>query len=152
MTSQPQSIYFEDLTLDQPAEYGPITVSAEAIRAFARDYDPQSFHLDDQAARQTHFGGLVASGWHTCALMMRVLVDNYFAPMASLGSPGFDDLRWMLPVRPGDTLRVRSTCVEKAPSHSRSDRGLARLFVEVVNEHDERVMSLTLMVLIARRR
>lgn len=145
------TVYFEDVTLEESAEYGPVTVSADSIKAFAREYDPQPFHLDEQAARQTHFRGLAASGWHTCAVTMRLLVDNYFAPMASLGSPGFDDLRWTQPVRPGDELRVRVTCVEKAHSRSHSNRGLARLFVEVLNQRNESVMSLKLMVLIARR-
>lgn len=147
----PAAVYFEDIALERPVEYGSIPVSAEAIKAFARDYDPQPFHLDEDAARRTHFAGLAASGWHTCAMMMRLLVDNCFSRVAGLGSPGFDDLRWLRPVRPGDELHVRARCTDKAPSRSRADRGRVRMFVEVLNQRDEVVMSVALMAIIARR-
>lgn len=145
------TVYFEDFAVDSVCEHGSVTVTEEAVKTFAAEFDPQPFHLDEAAAQRTHFGGLAASGWHTCAMMMRLLVDNCFRQVASLGSPGFDDLRWLHPVRPGDVLRVRATCVEKAPSRSRRDRGLVRLLLEVFNQGDVCVMSLKLMALVARR-
>ncbi len=144
-------LHFEDFVPDRPEEHGHVTVTEAAIRDFARQFDPQPFHLDDAAARQTHFGGLAASGWHTCAMMMSLLVERWFSHSAGLGSPGFDDLRWLRPVRPGDVLSVRMTCLEKVPSRSRPDRGLVRFFVEVLNQDGICVMSLRLMALFARR-
>lgn len=146
-----KKLFFEDLTPGEMGTHGHVTVTADEIRSFAEAFDPQPFHLDDAAARETHFGGLSASGWHTCAMMMSLLVERWLLDSAGLGSPGFDDLRWLRPVRPGDRLGVRLTCLEKTPSRSRPDRGLVRFFVEVLNQDDVCVMSLKLMALFARR-
>lgn len=144
-------IYFEDVEVGRTHEYGPSQVTREEVIEFARAFDPQPFHLDDEAAGASLFGRLAASGWHTAGIMMRLLVDHRIGRTASLGSPGFDDLRWRHPVYPGDTLRVRSTCVKKRPSRSRSDMGSTWHEVEVLNQDDEIVMSVTSIELVARR-
>lgn len=137
------ALYLEDFTPGMVVEAGARTVTAEEIVAFARDFDPQPFHLDAEAGRKTHFGGLVASGWHTTALMMRILVDEVLSPETSLGSPGIDELRWLRPVRPGDTLRVRVTVLEEPRrSRSRPEMGIVRQRMEVLNQDGEAVMSL----------
>jgi len=117
------------------------TITEEAIVAFAREFDPQPFHLDAQAARNSIYGGLLASGWHTGAVMMRLLCDGVLRDAASLGSPGVDELRWIKPVRPGDTLRIRMTVLEVVPSRSKPDRGVVRSLTEVLNQSDEVVMT-----------
>jgi acyl dehydratase len=142
--------YFDDLQVGQVVEHGPRTVSREEIVAFAREFDPQPFHLDEEAARRTPYGGLIASGWHTAALCQRLVVDG-MANAASLGSPGVDELRWVRPVRPGDTLRLRVECVEATPSRSKPDRGLARFRYELRNQHGELVLTMAGMAFFARR-
>lgn len=138
----PQVRYLEDFEPGQTLEFGSYTLAAEEIVDFARRYDPQPFHLDEAAGRRTHFGGLVASGWQTAAVMMRMFVDHLASPETSLGSPGIDELRWLRPVRPGDTLRVRVTMLEVMRSRSKPDRGTVRQRVEVVNQDDTVVMTL----------
>lgn len=133
--------YFEDYVPGSVYEFGSITVDEEEIIEFATRYDPQVFHTDPDAARKTTFGGLIASGWHTAALAMRLLVGHYISRVACLGSPGADKLRWLKPVRPGDELSVRVTVLETTRSKSRPDRGTVRSFVEVMNQHREVVMS-----------
>ena len=133
--------YFEDYVAGSVHEFGPISVEEAEIIEFARRYDPQVFHTDPEAAKQTMYGGLIASGWHTAGLMMRLLVDHYLSHVASLGSPGVDELRWLRPVRPGDELSVRVTVVETRRSSSKPDRGIVRSFVEVINQNREVVMS-----------
>jgi acyl dehydratase len=133
--------YFEDYVAGSVHEFGAITVAADEVIAFARRFDPQPFHTDPDAAQQSIFGGLIASGWHTAALMMRLIVENYLSQVASLGSPGVDELRWLKPVRPGDTLSVRVTTLETNCSRSKPDRGIVRSFIEVLNQHREVVMS-----------
>ncbi len=135
--------YFEDIEIGLRREFGSHTLSEDEIIAFASKFDPQPFHTDPKAGAESHFGGLVASGWHTGCIAMRLLVDNIILKenIAGFGSPGFDDLRWLKPVRPGDTLSVRSQCVEKRPSQSRPEIGSARFFTEVLNQNDEVVMS-----------
>jgi acyl dehydratase len=133
--------YFEDYIPGSVYEFGSITVDEEEIIEFARRYDPQVFHIDPEAARKTPFGGLIASGWHTAALVMRLLVDHYISRVACLGSPGADKLRWLKPVRPGDEISLRVTVLEATRSKSRPDRGTVRSFVEVMNRHREVVMS-----------
>jgi acyl dehydratase len=103
-------LYFEDFTVGDIAEYGDKLVTADEIKAFAAEFDPQPMHLDEEAAKSTMVGGLCASGWHTCGLMMRILVDGFLANSSSMGAPGVDEIRWLIPVRPGDRLRVR-TCI-----------------------------------------
>lgn len=143
--------YFEDLAPGLVLEFGDRLITAEEIVAFARDYDPQPFHLDEAAGRQTHFGGLVASGWQTCGIMMRLMVDHYLCPETSLGSPGLDELRWLRPVRPGDRLRVRLEVLETRVSRSRPEMGTVRQRTEVLNQKDEVVMT-TISVGMIRRR
>lgn len=140
--------YFEDIRVGDTVEVGDRLVTAEDIVEFARQFDPQPFHLDEEAGRQTFFGGLVASGWHTAAMMMRMVVDHALSPETSLGSPGIDELRWLKPVRPGDRLRVRITVLECVPSRSKPDRGLVRQQIEVLKQDDEVVMRLTALGLI----
>jgi acyl dehydratase len=118
---------------------------------FAHQFDPQPFHVDADAAAAGPFGGLIASGWHTCALMMRLFAQEYLSPASSLASPGVDELRWVLPVRPGDELILRTTVVEARPSRSRPDRGLVRTRVELVNQADEVVLRMVAMNLIRSR-
>jgi len=134
--------YFEDYVPGSVHEFGPIKVEEAEIIEFARRYDPQVFHTDPEAAKNTIYGGLIASGWHTAGLMMRVLVDHYLSHVASLGSPGVDELRWLKPVRPGDELTVRVTVLETRRSRSKPDRGIVRSFVEVLNQKGEVVMTL----------
>ena len=110
--------------------------------AFASAFDPQPFHLDDAAAKASVFGGLSASGWHTCAMVMRMMCDGYLNDSTSQGSPGIDNLRWLKPVRPGDTLRVRMTTLEARVSAKRPQIGLVRSAWAVFNQHDEQVMSM----------
>jgi len=134
--------FFEDYAVGAVAELGPVAVDAEEVVAFARRYDPQPMHTDATAAAAGPLGGLIASGWHTAALMMRLIVEQYLSPASSLASPGLDELRWLRPVRPGDTLSVRVTVIEATRSRSKPDRGVVRSMVEVRNQHGETVMSL----------
>ena len=134
--------YFEDYVAGSVHEFGPVSVEEAEIIEFARRYDPQIFHTNPEAAKNTMYGGLIASGWHTAGLMMRLLVDHYLSHVASLGSPGVDELRWLRPVRPGDELSVRVTVVETRRSSSKPDRGIVQSFVEVINQDREVVMSM----------
>src|SRR5579864_8105352 len=141
----PLERYFEDYVPGSAHEFGPVVVSESDILDFARRYDPQPFHADPDKAASGPFGGLIASGWHTAAITMRLLVDHYLSAGSSLGSPGIDEVRWTKPVRPGDTLAVRVTVVEARRSRSKPDRGLVRSRIEVLNQLGEVVMSLTAM-------
>ena len=143
--------YFEDYVPGAVCVYGEIAITAEAIVEFARRYDPQPIHTDPDAATRGPFGGLIASGWHTIALVMRVLVERYLSHVAAIVSPGIDELRWALPVRPGDVLSVRVTVLEAVPSRSKPDRGLVRTFIEALNQRGEVVMSMRAMNFIRRR-
>lgn len=133
--------YFEDYVPGEMHEFGSHTVSAEEIIEFAQRYDPQPFHTDPQAAAGSIYGGLIASGWMTGAIMMRMLVDYFLAPASSMGSPGLDELRWIRPVRPGDTLRVRVAVIEARRSQSKPDRGILLVQQECLNQNNEVVMS-----------
>lgn len=133
--------YFEDYVPGSVLEYGAVTVTREDIVGFAERFDPQPFHVDADAAADGPFGGLIASGWHTASVMMRLVVDHYLSTVASLGSPGVDELRWTRPVRPGDSLRVRLSILEARRSRSKPDRGVVRTGVEVVNQRGDVVMS-----------
>ena len=137
--------YFEDFAPGSIAEFGPIEVDEAEVIAFAERYDPQPIHIDPAAAAKGPFGGLIASGWHTASLVMRLLVDNYLARDASIASPGIDELRWMWPVRPGDKLRVRATVIEARRSESKPDRGLVRTKIETLNQDGRVVMSMLAM-------
>ena len=135
-------LYFEDLEPGRVHELGSHTVSEEEIVAFARQWDPQSFHVDPEAAKESVFGGLIASGWHTGAMWMRLYVDSLLDGAASMGSPGIEELRWLAPVRPGDTLHGRLTVLEATPSERRPDRGTVRIRGEMVNQDGVTVMSM----------
>src|ERR671911_3001873 len=134
-------LYFEDLRVGQVVDLGSITVEEEDILAFARLWDPQPFHVDPEAAKESVFGGLIASGWHTGAMWMRLYVDSLLDGAASMGSPGIEELRWLAPVRPGDTLSGRLTILEATPSQRRADRGTVRVRGEMVNQDGVTVMS-----------
>lgn len=134
--------YFEDYAEGAVFTGGPLAVSEAEILAFARRYDPQPMHTDPAWAREGQFGGLIASGWHTGAMMMRLFADAFLSPASSLASPGLDELRWLKPVRPGDSLSMRITVIEARRSRSKPGQGVVRSFVELLNQHDETVMSL----------
>ena len=145
-------IYFEDLEIGRETEFGSYDVTREEVLDFARKYDPQPFHLSDEAAAKTHFGRLAASGWHTCAMTMAVIARHVVdEEQAGLGSPGVDELRWLKPVYPGDTLTVRSTIVDKTPSRSKPELGSFRSKTVVTNQDGVPVLSFTSIVLIRRR-
>ena len=144
--------YFEDCRLGFVGEYGSITVAEDAVIEFAKRFDPQEFHIDPIRAARGFYGGLIASGWHTCSLMMRLYADHYVSKVASLGSPGVDELRWTRPVRPGDTLSIRVTILEARRSTSKPDRGFVRSQIEVFNQDKEIVMSLKAMNLFLCRK
>jgi len=133
--------YFADYAVGAVFDCGSIAVDESSIIAFAKEYDPQPFHVD--LASGGPFGGLIASGWHTTSLVMRQLVEHYLSAESSLGAAGVDELRWPAPVRPGDTLRVRATVVEARASNSKPDRGVVRTLIEAVNQDDATVLSLT---------
>jgi acyl dehydratase len=133
--------YFEDYEPGSVHEFGMITVDEEGIVAFGKQFDPQLFHTDPEGAKSTIYGGLIASGWHTASLMMRECVRYYLPRVASLGSPGVDELRWNLPVRPGDTLTIRATVLRAIRSRSKPDRGIVESLFEVLNQKRDVVMS-----------
>jgi acyl dehydratase len=133
--------YFEDYLPGVVHEFGSITVEEAAIIEFARRFDPQPFHINPEAAKQTPFGGLIASGWHTGSMAARLLVDHYISRVAGLGSPGVDEVRWRKPVRPGDTLSIRVTVLESKLSRSKPNQGTIRSYIEVINQHREVVMT-----------
>jgi acyl dehydratase len=144
--------YFEDYVAAAVHDCGSIAVEADEVIAFARRFDPQIFHVDPEAAKRTPFGGLIASGWHTAALTMRLFADHYLTRVASLASPGLEELRWLAPVRPGDTLSVRVTVLGAVPSRSKPDRGIVTSLVETFNQRDEAVMTFRCVNFIGRRR
>jgi len=143
--------YFEDYVPGLTAEYGPVAVGADEIMAFAARYDPQDIHTDPARAGNGPFGGLIASGWQTAGLMMRLYVEHYLSSVASLASPGVDELRWLAPVRPGDALSIRVTVREARRSRSKPDRGLVHTFIEVRNQHGAAVMTMLAMNLLRCR-
>lgn len=144
--------YFEDIEVGDATEFGDYDVTREEMLEFARKYDPQPFHLSDEAAAKTHFGRLAASGWHTTAMTMAVIVHHVGKEeQAGLGSPGVDELRWLKPVHPGDRLTVRGTVVDKAPSRSKRHIGTIRTKTIVSNQNGVDVMSFTSIVMMLRR-
>ncbi len=134
--------YFEDYKPGAVFAGGAIAVSAAEIIEFARKYDPQPMHIDPEAAASGHFGGLIASGWHTAALTMRLFADHFLSPASSIASPGLDELRWQKPVRPGDLLSLRVTVIEARHSRSKPEQGVVRGLLEALNQQGEVVMSL----------
>ena len=143
--------HFEDFRAGDAYAFGSHTVTAAEIVEFATRYDPQPFHVDAAAAANGPFDGLVASGWHTAALFMRMYVDEILNHTVTMGSPGVEELRWRVPVRPGDTLRGRATIVEATPSAKRADRGTVLARLEALNQRDEVVMSMVARGLFGRR-
>jgi len=135
--------YFEDYLPGVTYECGSVSFDQASIVAFAKEFDPQPFHADPVAAAAGPYGGLIASGWHTAAVVMRPLVENYLSAESSLGSPGLDEIRWPYPVRPGDTLRVRATVTEARRSLSKPDRGILTTLIEAVSQDDHTVMRAT---------
>ncbi|MEZ0242495.1 MAG: MaoC family dehydratase [Sphingomonas sp.] len=145
-------LYFEDMHVGLKRSFGRYEVTLEEVLEFARKYDPQPFHLSDEAAAQTHFKRLAASGWHTCAMTMSMNVEAMKEhPSASLGAAGVDELRWLKPVYPGDTLRCETEVMEVRPSNSRPEMGSFRSQTTTFNQHDEPVLRFTAIVLIRRR-
>lgn len=143
--------YFEDYIPLSVHEYGYILVDMEEMISFANRFDPQDFHTDPEAAGGTIFGGLIASGWHTCGMMMRLYADHYLSKVASLSSPGVDELRWSRPVRPGDELSIRVTVLDARRSRTKPDRGVVQSFIEVLNQNQEVVLSMKALNLLGCR-
>ena len=143
--------YFEDFEAGETIELGNVEVSEDEIVEFARRYDPQTFHIDAERAKDSIYGGLIASGWHTAALCMRLLVDGVFGDSSAMGSPGVDELRWLKPVRPGDVLAGRITVLERVPSRSKPDRGIVRFRAELDNQHGETVLRFDGLAMMGRR-
>jgi acyl dehydratase len=143
--------YFEDFFPGQEIALGSRTVSEEEIIAFAKQFDPQPFHVDHDAAAASIFGGVIASGWHTCSMMMRLVVDNLMSESSSMGSPGLDGVRWLLPVRAGDTISVSYLTTKIKPSTSRTDRGVVWSKWTATNQHGQDVCTIEGMGMFGRR-
>ncbi len=144
-------LYFEDFSVGAVAEYGDMPVTAQDIKEFAAEFDPQPMHLDEEAAKHTMVGGLCASGWHTCCIMMRIVADGYLLNSSSMGAPGVEEIRWLKPVRPGDRLRVRTTILETREPNSRPDLGFVKTKFEVLNGDGACVMQSTTSLMFGRR-
>jgi acyl dehydratase len=139
MSEKTWKYYWEDFPVGKIREFGGITVTTEEIIDFATKFDPQPFHLSEEGGKASLFGGLCASGWHTCAITMRMMCDEFLLETASLGSPGLENIRWLKPVRPGDTLRVRSVVLEARPMESKPHIGLVKVRWETLNQNNEEV-------------
>ncbi len=144
-------MYLQDYHPGYAVDLEPITVDLDEVITFGRRYDPQPFHIDPDAAAEGPFGGIIASGWQTCAMMMRVLVDGFLSPKSSLGAPGVDEVRWLAPVRPADELRARVTVLDTRVSKSKPDRGILRTAIEVRNQDDVVVLSLNATTMVRCR-
>ena len=144
--------WFEDYIVGTNREFGEIIVTESAIVEFARLYDPQLFHLDRGAAQESVFQGLIASGWHTASMTMRLLVDHYLSPQSSLGSPGVDKLRWLVPVRPNDQLSVSATVINARPSKSRPNQGIVRSQIKTLKQNKVVVMEFSALMMIRCRK
>lgn len=149
--TSPDKRYFEDYVAGSMHEFGAINVAENEVLDFGKRFVPLSYHVDKEAAKKSIYGGLIASGWHTAALMMRLYTDYYLSKIANLGSPGCDELRWTKPVFPGDDLSIRVTIVETRRSDTRPDRGIVKSFVEVLNQKREVVMTVRLVNLVRSR-
>ena len=143
--------YFEDYVAGSVYEFGDFTVTEADVVDFAKRFDPQYIHTDPDRAKNGPFKGLIASGWHSGAILCRLMVDHYLSHVASLGSPGVDEMRWLHPVRPGDKLRIRTKITETRLSKSKPDRGLVSCEVEMINQDDQPVMSLKITNLLSKR-
>ncbi len=149
--SESYRYYWEDFPVGLVREFGGVAVSKEDVVRFAREFDPQPFHVDEDAARHSPFGGLIASGWQTCGLAMRMICDAYLLETASAGSPGVEHVRWLKPVRPGDTLRMRTVVLDARPLQSKPHVGLVRTRWEVLNQHGDEVMQMEALSMFLRR-
>jgi acyl dehydratase len=145
------TIYFEDLTPGRMFELGAVDVTEDEIIEFATRFDPQPFHIDPAAAAETPFGGIIASGWHTCSMCMRLLVDGLVSRTISLGSPGVEQIRWLAPVRPGDRLTARTTVAEARPSSTKPTQGTVTFVTEMTNQDDVPVLSMRAIAMYGRR-
>jgi acyl dehydratase len=143
--------YFEDYAPGAVYEYGHLTVTEDDIVSFAEQFDPQPIHTDRAFAEAGPFGGLIASGWHSAGLLMRLFADHYLSGVASLASPGVDELRWAAPLRPGDSVRLRTTITQTRPSRSKPDRGMVHTAAELLNQNDQCPLSLAAMNILRRR-
>ena len=139
--STAEILYWEDFKVGEAVAMGTHTFVEEEMIDFARKFDPQPFHVDPVAAKDSYFGGLIASGWHTCAVAMRLICDNYLNRSASLGSPGIENVRWLVPVRAGDTLSYRRVVLEARASRGRPNMGLVKSRTEAVNQRGETVLT-----------
>lgn len=151
MTTKQFTWYFEDFIPGSVIPLGQRTVTEEEIIHFAQQFDPQSFHVDKEVAKASIFGGVIASGWHTCSMIMRMVVDGFIADSSSMGSPGVDEVRWILPVRPGDTLTVSAETVSVKPSSSKPDRGVVNTVWKAVNQNGQLVCTINGMGMFGRR-
>jgi acyl dehydratase len=151
MTGPTEMLYFEDFAVGTVFELGQRTLAEDEVLAFARAYDPQPFHTDPEAAARSIYGGLIASGWQTCAVVMRLMCDAYLLRAASMGSPGVDEVRWLAPVRPGDTISARMEVVEARASASKPDRGVVRSRWTATNQDGTTVLTMVGMGMFRRR-
>ncbi|HAH11178.1 MAG TPA: dehydratase [Alphaproteobacteria bacterium] len=151
MTKRQPKYYFEDFVPGPPESWGDRLITREEVIAFASEYDPQPHHLDDAAAEASVLKGLSASGWHSCAIAMRMACDWFLLDSAALGSPGIAEVRWRKPVRPGDRLTMRRTVNSARPSQSKADRGYVAMLWELINQQGEVVMTLDATTILARR-
>lgn len=151
MEARETKYFWEDMVPGTVRELGSVTPTADEIKAFARQFDPQPFHLDEEAAKASLFGGLSASGWHTCCMAMRLMVDNFLRESSSLGSPGLENIKWLKPVHPGDTLSLRHYVIESRPMASKPHVGLVRTKWEMWNQHDEQVLHMEGFSMFRRR-
>ncbi|MCF8477345.1 MAG: MaoC family dehydratase [Pseudolabrys sp.] len=145
-------LYWEDFQSGAVAIYGPRLVTREEIVAFAAEFDPQPMHLDEAAAANTMLGGLGASGWHSCCLLMRMIADGFLLDSSSMGGPGVEEVKWLKPLRPGTQIRIRSTVLDSRASNSRPDMGLVKFGFEVIDETDTPITELTTTLMFGRRR
>ena len=151
MTTKMHQWYFEDFVPGKVIELGSRTVSEDEIIAYATQFDPQPFHIDKVAAEDSIFGGVIASGWHTCGMIMRLVVDGFLNDSSSMGSPGVDEVRWILPVRPGDSLSVTAETLDSRPSTSKLDRGVVFTMWRATNQDGNLVCTIKGMGMFGRR-
>jgi acyl dehydratase len=144
-------LYFEDFEPGTVTEYGPRLVTREEIVAFAAEFDPQPMHLDEEMGRASMLGGLAASGWHTCCIMMRLIADGFLLDSSSMGGPGVDEVRWLAPMRPGDRVIVRASVLETRASNSRPDRGFVKFLFEILDQNGALLMTLATPLMFGRR-
>ena len=143
--------YWEDFAPGQVTEHGPRIITREEIIAFAAEFDPQPMHMDEEAASASPLGGLAASGWHSCCVLMRMISDGMLGDASFMGAPGVEEVRWLAPVRPGERLMVRATVLETRASRSRQDMGFVKFRYELLGSADRKLMTLTVSPMIGRR-